>query len=167
MRHLQQYPCTRCMPHSARRRWFHDGARGTAYAGADVREVRPSAHDELRFDTGVDCSYAWAYRRRPDRSLSSLAGDLFSQHSYRLDWLDHGVSASAGLPGGDAPAGCCGIDSVWVWDCAAVLCAGSFWRAHAECTRDLWIACAFSRIARWLLAAREDSRLPITRTRFI
>ena len=66
VRHIEQHPCTRRLPHSAGLRRLHDGARRPAHPGADVREIRSSPHHELRFDTGPDCSHAWTHRGRSD-----------------------------------------------------------------------------------------------------
>src|SRR5208282_4575434 len=51
LRHIEQHPCTCCLPHPARLRWLHDGARRPAHPGADVCEIRSSPYHELRFDT--------------------------------------------------------------------------------------------------------------------
>ena len=78
-------------------RRVNDGAGGKDDAGADVCKVGLASRDELCFDTGAGRSDAWAYRRRSDRGLSSLAVYLFCEYPDRAGGIGPGLSVSAGL----------------------------------------------------------------------
>jgi len=79
MRGIERHRFTHRLPHPARLRRVHDGARGPAHARASLRKIRSSPHNEFRFNTGPDGSHAWADRRWSDRRLPSLAGDSTSR----------------------------------------------------------------------------------------
>jgi hypothetical protein len=83
--------------HRAGLRRRHDGAGGSTDAGTHVRQIRADRGHELRGHSCPGWPDARADRRRPDRRLSALAGDLLREYSDRARRFADGLSASAGL----------------------------------------------------------------------
>ena len=101
-------------------------------------------------------------RRRPDRRLSSLARHLLREYSDRPRRSVHGLSASAGLSRRRSdPLDVVGPHPVRFRHRAAVLCAGSLRRTHAERRRNVWAAGNFrSRCWRAMDCTRRRTAVP-------
>src|ERR1700689_3783983 len=99
---------------------------------------------ELCGHTRIDWADAGTDRGRIDCGIPALAADLFCEYS---DWAyrpDSGVFPFAELSrGAHRSARPGGIALVRIGRGAAVLCAGSVWRAHVEHPRDSGFAGAF------------------------
>jgi hypothetical protein len=111
LRHIQQYPCARCLSHPAGLRRIHDGARRPTHLGADVRQIRTGSCHGLRGDPQFGWAYARSNRRRPDRRIPSLAVYFLCKYS---DWprrFVYGLPAPAGLPRTHQSFGCGRLDS--------------------------------------------------------